>query len=176
MNRDFVIFEHLQLSQARVALLLLLVLLLLLIILAGALFHFSTNIFAGLVFCCVGLLLVYGLGFSRYRISGYVKLHCDMIEVIEKSSDQVSSFQISKIKSIKLKINGVYNVDPAFQGILVGSQGNTSKKAISKLVIETESEEKGFVIRAKGMDFRLLEEILDGYKASGIIVKATIFK
>jgi hypothetical protein len=176
MNRDFVIFEYLHLSQVKVALLIFFALSPLLIILIGLLSQIGTNTYVGLILCCVGLLLVYGLGFSRYRIFGYVRLYFDKIEVIDKDCDVVSSFPISKIESIKMKMNGVYNCDPVFQGICVGPYGNTSKKAISKLVISTKSETIVLKIRAKGMDFVLLEEIIEAYKVSGITVQATIFK
>jgi len=125
----------------------------------------------------VALTLVYLFFFSRYKVVGRVLFYEDKIDVVSNEDNNLACFQIKNLRFIKMKLNGVYQCETPFDEFFIIFQRNHSRKAISKLHIQTVSGEKiSFSMRARSMNYVLAEQILEGYKAAGVEVKYVIFK
>jgi len=123
------------------------------------------------------LTLVYLLFFSRYKVVGRVSFYEDKIELVCKEDNNLVCYQINNLKFIKMKLDGVYQYDTPFDEFFIIFQRNHSRKAISILHIQTVSGDNiSFPMRARSMNYALAEQILEGYKASGVEVKYVIFK
>ncbi|KAF5048790.1 hypothetical protein DSECCO2_446440 [anaerobic digester metagenome] len=173
---DFVRFEILKLVQIRVYLLFFLFLGTATPFVLIQFISITENQLAASSTALIALTLLYIFIFSRYKIIGYLKFHEDRIEIFNLNNVIETTYSISEMRSLKLRVNGTH--DRNFKMSYEQSNLNYSnaKKAVSKMVLNSATGLLKYKIRTKGYSYEVLVKILEGYKENGVDVEYTIFR
>jgi|GEM_PF-4240794 len=177
MNEPILKFENLKLSRNRVVVLFLFLFAATIPALLFSLEIMSENQTASVSLATIAIFLLYFFLFSRYVVTGYAFFYAEKIVINNQADESYVAYGLKDIKYLKITINGTYNHEGLTPVWARGPYGNTSRKAISKLHIQTVSGDNiSFPMRARSMNYALAEQILEGYKAAGVEVKYVIFK